>query len=150
MQCTIPKPQAEVFAAVADPETYPHWLVGARDIRSVDEAWPAVGSAFHHRVGLIGPAKLADKTVVINVDAPNMLELEVKVRPLGRGRVKFELAERVGPHGVETLFTFDESPIGLLAPSHPLIAPVVTFRNGWSLRQLRDYLINGTSHRAPG
>ena len=46
---TIPQPVDAVFAAVVDPETYPHWLVGARDMRRVEDRWPEVGSRFHHR-----------------------------------------------------------------------------------------------------
>ena len=32
-----------VWEALLEPETYPHWLVGAQDIRAVDAAWPARG-----------------------------------------------------------------------------------------------------------
>ena len=149
VHCTISKPQAEVFAALVNPETYPHWLVGARVIRSIDDAWPAIGAAFHHRVGLIGPVTVADRTVVVAIDAPNMLELEVMARPFGRGKVRFELAERAGDEGRETLLTFDEVPLGLLSPSRMVLNPIVTLRNEVSLGQLRDYLLTGKSHRGP-
>ena len=47
-------PVETVFAVLTDPTTYPSWLIGAADIRSIDRSWPAPGSRFHHRVG-VGP-----------------------------------------------------------------------------------------------
>jgi len=47
------------FSVLVDPETYPHWLVGAAEIRDVDDAWPAASSTFEHVVGF-GPFRIAD------------------------------------------------------------------------------------------
>jgi uncharacterized protein YndB with AHSA1/START domain len=146
---TIPCPIDDVFAALADPETYPHWLVGARDIRSVDDDWPAPGTAFHHRVGLVGPLTVADLTKVIDIDEPHRLSLEVRARPLGRGRATFTL-ETTGADGAATDVELDEVPIGRLAPTRPLVDPLTVLRNRKSLTQLADYLRTGRSHRAPG
>ena len=147
---TIHLPRSEVFAALVTPETYPHWLVGAREIRSVDDGWPAVGTAFHHRVGLVGPLKVADLSKVLAVEEPRLLSLEVRARPLGRGRATFELTEEPGPSGPSTVVVLDEVPIGLLAPTKPLADPLTAHRNRRSLRQLEDHLLTGRSHRAPG
>jgi uncharacterized protein YndB with AHSA1/START domain len=145
----IPCPIDEVFAALIDPETYPHWLVGARDIRAVDDGWPAPGTAFHHRVGLVGPLKVADLTKVIDIEAPSRLSLEVRARPLGRGRATFTL-DAAGADGTGTVVELDEVPIGLLGPTRPLVDPLTAIRNRKSLAQLADLLRTGRSHRAPG
>jgi uncharacterized protein YndB with AHSA1/START domain len=78
-------PIESVFAALVDPWTYPEWLVGAQDMRSVDPGWPAPGSSFHHRVGLAGPLTIADSSSSCEVDAPELLVLEVRARPAGPG-----------------------------------------------------------------
>lgn len=145
----IPLSPSIIFDALVDPTTYPHWLVGARDIRSVDDGWPEPGTAFHHRVGLVGPLKVADLSKVIEVDPPLLLSLEVRVRPLGRGRATFSLRELPGAPG-RTEVVLEEVPLGLLAHLRPVLDPVTDHRNRRSLAQLEDLLIAGTSHRAPG
>lgn len=146
---SLDAPIDAVFAAIVDPTTYPHWLVGARDIRAVDDDWPRPGSAFHHRVGLVGPLKIADLSKVVEIAAPELLSLEVRARPLGRGLATFRLHEvpdRPGSCVVE----LDEVPLGLLAHLRPLLDPITAHRNRRSLEQLEDLVLNGTSHRAPG
>lgn len=148
---TIPQPPAAVFAALADPETYPHWLIGARDIRSVDEDWPQPGSRFHHRVGLVGPLKVADSTKVLAIDEPHQLSVEVRARPFGRGRATFTLVEAAADGGdPATKLEIDEVPLGALAPLSPLLAPLTAARNRRSLDLLADFLNRGVSHRFPG
>src|SRR6188472_2881403 len=85
-------PIERVFEVISDPRTYPDWLVGAREIRSVDEDWPQPGSRFHHRVGLVGPLTIPDSTSSVEVEPPTRLVLEVRARPLVKGRVEFTLA----------------------------------------------------------
>ena len=146
---TIPLPPSTIFDVLVDPTTYPHWLVGARDIQSVDDRWPDPGTAFHHRVGLVGPLKVADLSKVIEVDPPLLLSLEVRARPLGRGRATFSLRELAGAPG-RTEVTLDEVPLGALAPLRPVLDPITAHRNRRSLAQLEDLLLSGESHRAPG
>ena len=122
-----------VFDVISDPTTYPDWLVGAREIRKVDDAWPAPGSCFHHRVGLVGPLTVADSTKVLDIDPPRVLSLEVRVRPLGRARAEFRLADAGSGR---TRITLDETPIGALAPLKPLLDPPTTARNRASLNAL--------------
>jgi uncharacterized protein YndB with AHSA1/START domain len=147
---TIPRSCREVYEALITPETYPHWLVGAREIRSVDEGWPAKGTAFHHRVGLVGPLKVADSTKVLDVEEPTLLDLEVRARPFGRGRATFTLREEPGSAGPQTVIELAEVPLGLLAPTQPIVDPITARRNRRSLAQLEDFLLTGASHRAPG
>lgn len=137
---TMPIGRPAVFSALVDPYTYPHWLVGAKAIRSVDDDWPAPGSAFHHRVGLAGPFQVADLSKVLEVDAPARLSLEVRVRPFGRGRATFTLVEDEVGGGEATRVELDEVPIGLVAPARPLLDPLTAHRNRRSLARLEDYL----------
>jgi hypothetical protein len=141
----------EVFAVVADPRTYPHWLLGARDIRSLDPTWPAPGSGFRHKVGLIGPLKIPDRSTVVEVDPPHRLVLEVRARPLLRARVAFDLAPGGTSSGRErTLLAMTEEPVRAYRWVAPLLEPLIAARNRRSLGHLADLLATGTSHRAPG
>lgn len=133
---SIPRPPSVVFAVLATPETYPHWLVGCQDIRDVDAGWPEVGTCFHHRVGLAGPITVSDSTKVLKISEPDLLVLEARARPLGRARVTFTLE----PEGPGTLLSLDEVPIGNLAPLQPALDPVTAKRNERSLSRLTSYL----------
>jgi len=130
-------PPETVYTALTTPETYPFWLVGCQAIRAVDPDWPAVGTAFHHRVGLVGAVTVADSTKVLEAEAPRRLVLEVRARPLGRGRVSFVL-EPDGDGG--TTLVLEEVPIGGLGPLQPLIDPVTERRNQRSMTRLAAYL----------
>lgn len=141
---TIAVPGPAVYAALTTPETYPHWLVGCRDIRSVDADWPAVRSAFHHRVGLAGPLTVADNTKVLEQVDETILSLEVRARPFGRGRATFTLT--AGIEADTTVVELDEVPIGLLSPTKPVADPFIRHRNNRSLSNLADYLERGESH----
>src|SRR5215204_4192576 len=122
---TLPHPPTIVFDALVTPETYPDWLVGCREIRAVDADWPEVGSRFHHRVGLVGPLSVDDSTEVLAIDSPHQLVLEVRFRPLGRGKVTFTLE----PGGLQdTVVTFEEVPLGTLAPAKPVLDPITNHR----------------------
>lgn len=121
-----------MFVALTTPETYPSWLIGCKDIRAVDDGWPAVGTRFHHRVGVIGPLTVADSTKVLDIDEGRRLVLEVRARPLGRGMVTFTLR----PDGDGTELELDERPLGLLQPLAPALAPLTVARNKRSLDNL--------------
>lgn len=146
---TIDRPVSTVYEALVTPETYPHWLVGCRDIRSVDDDWPSVGSKFHHRVGLVGPLTVADNTEVVERVDGSILSLEVRARPFGRGRATFTLV--AGSNPATTIVELDEVPIGLLAPTKPLADPAITHRNERSLANLAAFLERGESQAdSPG
>lgn len=146
----LPVGLERTFAAIADPATYPHWLVGAREIRSVDPAWPAPGTRFHHRVGLVGPLKVADATEVVEVEPPFLLVLDVRARPFLRARATFHLAAAPARVGDATVVTIHEVPIGPFAALRPVVGPLTDLRNRRSLANLEDFLETGASHRAPG
>lgn len=135
------RPIDEVFDAISDPETYPMWLVGCRAIRSIDHHWPAPGAHFHHRVGIVGPLSVNDSTEALEVERPAHLALEVRFRPAGRGRVDFWLSDDPVPDGsTRTRIDMDEAPIGLLAPTAPMVSPLIESRNRTSLNSFVAYL----------
>lgn len=134
---TFRHPLDRVFAAIADPRTYPHWLVGAKEMRSIDPTWPAPGSSFHHRVGLLGPLTIADRSSSCEIHAPELLVLEVRARPVGRARVTFRLST-VDGGGTEVVFS--EEPIGPARVLAPVAGPLAVVRNRRSLEHLERYL----------
>jgi uncharacterized protein YndB with AHSA1/START domain len=137
IQETLPHPPQVVFEALITPGTYPEWLVGCREIRTVDEGWPAVETRFHHRVGVVGPLTVDDSTKVLAVDPPHELQLEVRFRPLGRGHVTF----RLEPDGLQdTVVTIREEPLDHLAALKPVLDPLTDHRNRISLRRLAEHL----------
>lgn len=127
----------EVFHALADPRTYPEWLLGAKEIRSIDPTWPSPGSSFHHRVGIVGPVTIADSSSVLAIHAPEQLVLEVRARPVGRARVTFRLLPRTDG---STEVHFEEEPIGLARVLSPVAGPLAVARNHRSLDNLDRYL----------
>lgn len=129
---TIDAPRSEVWEALIDVRTYPSWLVGARRIRRVDDAWPQPGSAFHHVVGF-GPIKIADRTTSVVVEPQRRLELEVRARPAIQATVVFELRDAPGGG---TDVEMEEHPIGIHRLLSPLAAPITRVRNAASLEQL--------------
>ena len=140
----IDRPIEDVFAALVTPVTYPSWLVGCKEIRAVDDGWPAVGTRFHHCVGVAGPVTVADSSRVEAIEAPHRLVLEVRARPVGRGQVTFTL-EQQAP-GSSTTLTVDEVPVGRLAVLRPLLAPLVMARNERSLTRLEEHLTPAETH----
>lgn len=119
---------------LADPETYPDWLVGAHEIRSVDDDFPAPGSDFHHEVGAGGPVTVPDRTTSLEAEPARSLVLLVRARPLFEGVVRFELR----PAADGTTVRMDETPLGVLRWLSPVLAPLLRARNARSLDRLRD------------
>jgi uncharacterized protein YndB with AHSA1/START domain len=130
---TLAAPCDVVWQVIADPRTYPDWLIGAADVRDIDEAWPNVGTCFRHRVGL-GRLAIPDHTEVLEVEAGRLLRLGVRARPLISAVATFELLH--DPTG--TVVTLEEEPrqrlIGNLV--RPVMDPAIHVRNHRSLRRL--------------
>lgn len=135
----------EAFAVLIDPETYPHWLVGATAIRDVDDTWPQAGSKFHHRVGF-GPLQVADDTEVLDIDEGEMLRLKVRARPLISAVATFRV---IGSDG-HCVITLEEEPaagtIGNLV--RPVMDPATHVRNHRSLRRLAQIIEQRSPARA--
>ena len=128
------RPPEAIFDLLLDPQTYPDWLVGAQDIRGVDDDWPSPGSRFHHRVG-VGPLTIADSTVIEALDPPTLLVLRARARPAGTARVTIRL-EPSGEGGTDVEMV--EVPVGGPAQwlHNPLLDAAITARNRKSLRAL--------------
>lgn len=135
----IEAPPAAVFAMLIDPCSYPQWLIGAHEIRSVDADWPQPGSHFHHRVG-VGPFTLRDSTKVLDLTPGERLRLAVRARPLISAVATFTV---IGDER-RTVVTLEEEPsqrlIGNLV--RPVMDPFTHVRNQRSLRKLAE-LVRG-------
>jgi uncharacterized protein YndB with AHSA1/START domain len=138
----LPAPPEVVYEVLADPTTFPAWLVGAQRIRSVDPAFPAPATRFEHSVGPAEPATVDDETRAVAADAPHRLVLDVHAGPL-KGLVDFGLQEHPGG----TQIVFRETPTGALAPLTPLLRPALYLRNAESLRRLARYVARRPSPR---
>ncbi len=122
-----------VFAVLTDAAAYADWVVGSDSIRSTDPEWPAVGSRFHHRVG-VGPFKVADHTKVIENNPPHKLVLHARARPVGTAKVTMLLE----PAEDGTWVTMNETagdPLSRLA-INPLTDWMIHLRNREALRRL--------------
>lgn len=132
-ETTINVPPERVFDVLMDTDCYGHWVVGSKEIRGADPDWPAVGSRFHHRVG-VGPFTLDDHTQVEEIDPPRRLKLRARARPLGTAMVTLELS----PSGSGTHVTMIEDPADPLTAL--IFSPLTHFltrrRNDESLRRL--------------
>lgn len=126
---------SEVFAVLADPATYPNWLLGASEIREIDDNWPSPGAKFHHMVG-VKPFVIPDSTEVIDVEPDRRLKLRVRSRPLVVAEATFEI---VGDDD-RCVVTLTEEPAfrPIADILRPLIDPVLHARNHRSLERLAD------------
>jgi hypothetical protein len=124
---------SRAFAVLVDPETYPHWLIGAAEIRDVDDAWPAVGSTFKHVVG-VGPFRIPDGTEVLEIDDGEMLRLKVRARPFIWAVATF----RVLGDDERCVVTMQEEPAARTIGNfvRPIMDPTMHVRNHRSLRRL--------------
>lgn len=124
-----------VFDVLADGRSYGHWVVGSSEIREVEDGFPAVGTAFHHKVGW-GPLKVADETRVEACDRPHRLKLRAKARPLGTATVDLELFPH--PQGTRVVMTEDAGDRLTALVFNPLTHLLVRGRNVESLRRLTE------------
>lgn len=140
----IDAPPQAVWDVLADGWLYPVWVVGASRMRSVDAAWPAVGSRIHHSVGL-WPLLVNDDTEVLDAEPPRRMRLRAKGWPVGEAEVVITL-EAVGA-GTRVVIAEDAvAGPGTLAPK-PLRAPILKWRNTETLRRL-GFLAEGGAGRA--
>jgi uncharacterized protein YndB with AHSA1/START domain len=123
-----------IFEVLDDAWTYEFWVVGAKEIRSVDPEWPAEGAAFHHRVGM-GPFTVADSTSILERERPRHLKLRARARPTGVAHVAIDLE----PSGTGTNVVMTEAPVeGPAAKLHnPLQDKLIDRRNVETLRRLK-------------
>ena len=126
--------RAAVFSVLSDPGNYADWVVGSRLIRDADADFPAVGSRFHHQVG-IPPLVLNDHTEVLENEAPIRLVLRAKTRPLATARVELRLAE--DGDGTRVVMIEGAGDRWSQIVLNRFTDPLVHVRNAESLRRLR-------------
>ena len=139
-------PPSAVFDVLSDPRTYANWVVGSREIRAADKAWPAPGTAFDHTVGK-PPLLIKDDTRVVQSLSPVMIELLARARPLPTARVKLNLQAERGGTRVTMIEDTANRLLNLLMG--PLFHAAVRVRNRESLRRLKA-LAEGTVPRPRG
>lgn len=130
-----------VWAVLADPMTYPEWLIGAKVIRGVDPGFPAPGTDFHHSVGPAEEVAVPDRTTALEAERPTLLKLKVRARPFFEGVVTFRLL----PTKAGTEVVMFEQPTGLLRFATPLLSPLIVGRNRRSLEKLARQVESATS-----
>lgn len=129
------------YRIVADPKTYPRWLVGAHEIPQVDAGFPAPGTAFHHRIGF-GPFVLPGSTTSERAEPPRRLDLRAGMGPLGAATVSFRLVAQ-GPAStrVEVDEEFVAGPVHWLWKlARPVLVTLLWGRNAVSLTALRSVI----------
>jgi uncharacterized protein YndB with AHSA1/START domain len=134
----IAAPPTAVDAVLADPDTYPSWLVGAKRMEEVDADFPAPGSGFDHEVGG-GPVEVHDRTDVTGRVPGRDLQLVVRARPLLVADVSFHLE----PVAEGTSVRMEERPRGAYRWFSWLIGPLVRVRNERSLQRLAALVERG-------
>ena len=135
MERVLPCPSADADAILAEPRTYPLWLVGARKIRYVSPSWPRRGSYFEHVVGF-GPVASVDRTTSKGFRRGRELNFVVRARPFLEALVRFEVAP--GAEGCCVRMT--ETPMGLFNIGAPVVHPLIAVRNERSLQRLESLL----------
>jgi uncharacterized protein YndB with AHSA1/START domain len=134
---------SDVFDVLLDARQYPNWVVGAKSIRAVDDDWPRVGSAFHHRLGA-GAAEVTDRTEILDLDAPHRIELRTYARPLGVARVVIT-ARRAGDGTIVAISEQPETGTRMRMVAR-LLDPLIHVRNVESLRRLEHVVRILRSH----
>jgi uncharacterized protein YndB with AHSA1/START domain len=129
----LPVPSDRVWRLLADGRRYADWVVGASHIREVEREWPAVGSKFHHTVG-VWPFHLRDDTVVEECEVGCRLVLEARARPFGRARVEISLEEI--PTGTRVVMAEEACSPAVARWSSPVLTPIIHVRNVETLRRL--------------
>ena len=131
----------EVFAVLADAESYAEWVVGAASVTDADTHWPEPGARLRHRTG-VGPAAIEDDTEVVASSPPERLVLIAHLGPLGDFRVDLRL-EELGP--ALTRVVMEEEPVaGLSRLAGPVGDAAGRVRNTLSLRRLKELAERGT------
>lgn len=135
----IPTTADRVFDVLADGWSFASWVVGASHIRAVDADWPKVGSAIHHSIG-IWPLLIQDKTVVIACEPGALLELDARMFPLGRARIRLELsANGPGRTRLKLAEKIVSGPIG--RTPEPIQGLFLRPRNQESVQRLTDIAV---------
>ncbi len=130
----VAAPPEMVFAVLSAPGAYANFTVGTKRIRRFDPAWPDVGTAFHHTLG-VGPLVLRDLSRVVELDDGRRLVLRAQMRPLAVNRVAFELRPAGDGTDVQIEERAIEGPAALVW--NPFLDCLMWLRNQELLRRLK-------------
>ena len=130
----IQAPPEQIFDVLSNARTYEQWVVGCQEIRQSDDAFPAPGSSFEHRLG-IGPLRVQDITTVVESSPPRRLVLRTRAWPLGETVV--ELRMRPGRHGTEVEMRQQPAAGPIAKLDNPLQQLLTALRDRECLRRLR-------------
>ena len=84
----IAAPPEEVFDVLSDPDAYPVWVVGTKEVLAADDEWPSPEARLTYE--LVGGG--SGETVVVDCLAPRRLILATQL-PVGRVRITIDLVE---------------------------------------------------------
>jgi uncharacterized protein YndB with AHSA1/START domain len=122
----VPRRPEQVWDVLADGHAYADWVIGTKEIRAVDDGWPAVGRSIHYSVG-VGPLTLEGRTTVRQLEKGRRLGLEADAGLLGSARIVIDLDE----WGEGTVVVLDEHPLrGPAAWLHNPVADLVVLLRG--------------------
>jgi uncharacterized protein YndB with AHSA1/START domain len=139
----IAAPVRSVYETLLDPYCYPKWVVGTKQIRGVDDGWPARGTSFHHKVRLAG----RDRSEMLDKEENLRVVLKVFARPLLVAVVTLDL--RAEGSGTEVSITEEPSPETFMRRVKLLIDPLVHLRNAIGLRSLKKLVEQRAREDAP-
>jgi len=145
-EITVDGTPKDVFDVLRDPYAYGHWVVGAKKVRDVDEGWPAVGTRFHHTVG-VGPLTLDDGTESLEYQPDVRLVLKAKTRPFGTAKVTMEAYSQDGGSRTRIVMHERAGDIVSRALYNPIIDMAMKGRNVEALRRFAELV--SERRRAP-
>lgn len=128
----VSAPPEKVWSVLADPHSYPDWVVGARRIRAVDESWPAPGAVLHHELA----GGIEDSTTVVDSEEGKRLVLRARARPAGVAEVVLTLEPSAGGSKVQMEERAVSGPAAIIPEF--VLSPLVKARNEESLRRLGE------------
>ncbi len=130
----IEAPAEAVWAVLADGWLYGNWVVGASRVRTVDVAWPAVGSALAHSFG-VWPVVVNDESRVVESRPGERLGIQAKGWPMGEARVDLRLDAWADETCDVTIVEDAVVGPGTLVP-RVVRQPLIAARNKEALRRL--------------
>lgn len=102
----VRRPPEAVWEILSDGSAYAEWVVGTREIRSVGQGFPEVGTAIDYTVGF-GPFHLRGRTTVRHMEPGRQLGLEADAGALGTARIVIDVLD----WGEDTVVVLDEHPL---------------------------------------
>ncbi len=145
-EIVIDAPPEQVYEVLLDPSAYPKWVVGAKQLRGVDRRWPRKGARFHHTIGA-GPVALDDSTKLLEKKPNRRVVLEVRIRPVGVGKVAIDLKPKRRGRKTKVVMTEDLTRGPASWVRRPITSAAISARNAVSLRRLRRLVASRVGSR---